>query len=130
MRLLVCGSRGWTSESIIRAAMTDAFAGTPNRDDRHMCVGDAQGADLIARRIAREFVSMLTVFFANWPYHSRAAGPIRNQAMLSVFEPQLCLAFTTNNDGSLTPGTADMVSRCRLAGVPVRVFTAAGEVKT
>ncbi len=58
---------------------------------------------------------------AQWHQYGRAAGPLRNQEMLTDAKPDLVLAFHRNLARSR--GTADMVRRARAAGVPVRVFT-------
>jgi hypothetical protein len=59
----------------------------------------------------------VAVFPADWETHGRAAGPIRNQAMLDEGKPYLVIAFW---DGK-SKGTLDMISRATRAGVPVKI---------
>ena len=55
------------------------------------------------------------VCHADWETHGRAAGPIRNEKMLT-WKPDLVVAFP----GGV--GTADLVRRAEAAGVPVQRF--------
>jgi hypothetical protein len=59
----------------------------------------------------------LKEFEADWKTHGRAAGPIRNQAMVDAGADYF-LAFNYN----VSRGTADCVDRCRKAGIPGRVY--------
>ncbi|MDO6967009.1 SLOG family protein [Rhizobium alvei] len=75
--------------------------------------GGASGADTLARAWAeRKMVSCLTEI-ADWSKYGKAAGPMRNQKMLDEYKPDLVVAFPGGR------GTADMVSRARVAGVEV-----------
>ena len=49
----------------------------------------------------------------------RGAGPIRNQAMLTLGKPEAVIAF--HRDLAHSKGTRDMVTRARKAGIPVWV---------
>lgn len=57
-------------------------------------------------------VSCLTEI-ADWSKYGKAAGPMRNQKMLDEYKPDLVVALPGGR------GTADMVSRARVAGVEV-----------
>jgi hypothetical protein len=78
--------------------------------------GDARGADRTAgtwamlRGVPRE------VFKARWAEEDGAAGPLRNQRMLDIGQPDLVVAFPGGS------GTADMVARARKAGIPLRII--------
>lgn len=50
---------------------------------------------------------------ADWDRYRKAAGPIRNQQMLTESQPHVIVAFKGGN------GTADMIRIGRKAGVPV-----------
>lgn len=75
--------------------------------------GGAGGADALARGWAFSRRQELVNIPADWKTFGKAAGPIRNQAMLVKWSPDLVVAFTGGR------GTADMVNRARAAGVPV-----------
>ena len=82
--------------------------------------GAARGADTLAKVAAIYLGIPWQSFPADWDAHGKKAGPIRNQQMLDE-KPDLVIAF--HPDTGCTPGTLDMISRARAAGVPVRVVT-------
>jgi len=55
--------------------------------------------------------------WANWGKHGKAAGPIRNQEMLDMWQPDLVVAFPGGD------GTKSMVELARKAGVEVKEIT-------
>lgn len=62
---------------------------------------------------------------ANWDMHHRAAGPIRNQAMLEVLLKTPCdhrLVKAFHDDLTNSRGTRDMVRRARKAGIRVQHY--------
>jgi hypothetical protein len=74
---------------------------------------DASGADSLAHEAARDQGRRCEVFHADWERHGKAAGPIRNQAMIDA-GADLVIAFPGGR------GTADLIRRARKAGIPVR----------
>ena len=132
--VLVCGGRdfgeppsarikrpagvNWRAERNLVHATLDAL----HRDTGiHALVhGAARGADACADEWARGQSDVLCWRYpADWKKHGKAAGPIRNAAMLyPLTEVQhedagLVVAFPGGR------GTADMVSRARRAGIRV-----------
>jgi hypothetical protein len=97
MRVLACGSRGWTDENIVRNALS-AFG--PGDVLIHGC---ARGADTLAGNIGRGYGMVVEEYPADWKNLGRRAGPIRNERMLREGKPDVGLAFDLG-----TPGTADM----------------------
>ena len=78
--------------------------------------GGARGADTLAKIWAnRRDIPGKTfeVTKEDWKTMGKAAGSIRNQAMLDQGHPDLVVAFPGGN------GTADMVRRARKAGIKV-----------
>lgn len=57
---------------------------------------------------------------ADWERYGKAAGPIRNQAMVAL-GADLVLAFPLPGARSLSRGTWDCVDRARIAGLRVEV---------
>ena len=115
MRVLVCGDRHWENYVAILRKLSEFPAGTV------VIEGEAKGADLLARRAAVELGFPVEPFPAEWSRYGRAAGPIRNEAMLTEGLPDRVLAFHANISES--KGTANMVALARKAGVPVEIFT-------
>jgi len=75
--------------------------------------GGATGADRMARKWALLNHVNLVIERADWTAHGKAAGPLRNQAIIDRHHPDLCIAMPGGR------GTADMVARCKAAGIPV-----------
>jgi hypothetical protein len=78
--------------------------------------GVERSADMLADRAARELGFTVEPHPADWKRHGKAAGPIRNLAMLDT-KPDLVLAF--QRDGSR--GTQHTIDEARKRGIPVEV---------
>lgn len=91
--------------------------------------GGAAGADLIADDYAKLLGIATAQFDANWTFHGRAAGPIRNYNQLkmamaiakSLEEQLVVLAF--HSDLKHSKGTKNMVEQARKQKVLVKVIT-------
>lgn len=120
MRVLVCGSRTmlWTyanlmlvAEALSAAAPTLIIeGGATGADAIGKACGKAVGIPVLSRPISALERKVL----------KKAAGRARNQRMLAD-KPDLVLAFHPTT--GCTPGTLDMITRARAAGVPVKVAT-------
>ena len=110
LRVLVCGGRNYTE----RARVYDLLS---RINDKHgiaiVIHGGASGADYFAD----EWAALLNIarhrFPAQWDKHGKAAGPIRNQAMLDKGRPDIVLAFPGGS------GTANMIEKATNAGIKV-----------
>lgn len=112
MKLLVCGGRDY-ADAVALCDRLDAIAN--EADLVVLIVGDANGADMMARKWAKLSRRVVAIhhYAADWRNHGPAAGPMRNQRMLDEGKPDLVVAFSGGR------GTADMVRRARAAGVKV-----------
>jgi len=108
VRVLVCGGRNFDDAGLLERVLNDL-----DERPRLIIEGGAQGADRWARSWARMRGIEVQTFEAQWARDGRAAGPIRNQAMLINGRPDLVVAFPGGR------GTADMVRRAKAAGVRV-----------
>src|SRR5690606_23679369 len=81
--------------------------------------GAASGADTLAELWAEKMALGRHRFPAQWDKYGKAAGPIRNQAMIDKGKPQFVIAFPGGR------GTADMIRRAREAGIDVAEIRAA-----
>lgn len=119
MRILVTGSRTISvrdQESISRVFDLLGYS-LPQ-----IVVGDCPtGVD----RLAREKFLEAEVHRADWDTHGRAAGPIRNQAMVDS-GADLCLAFPSSRRVRGRTGTGDCMRRAKEAGIPVLVMELEG----
>lgn len=120
MRVLVCGSRTFTDESIVTRVLHGFWDSTLT-----VIEGGAKGADALAAFWAQTRPDGVghEQYPADWATHGKAAGPRRNQLMLDEGKPDIVLAFV---DKPLveSKGTADMVRRARMAGVTTYVMEA------
>ena len=107
---LICGGRDFADAAMFDAAMSDLIQlrGCPAR----IIHGAYRGADTLADEWGKRMALDVIAVPADWKTLHRAAGPIRNQAMLDR-KPDMVVAFPGGT------GTADMVRRARGAGITV-----------
>lgn len=109
MRLLVCGGRDFADfPKLVYTLNMVAGPRTPI-----IIHGAARGADTLADQWAKNRGFDRLPFPADWDTYGDLAGPVRNTKMLNEAKPNFCVAFPGSR------GTADMVTKCRAAGVPV-----------
>jgi len=112
MTILVCGGRLFRPTAQSYSTLADHLL--PGTKLIH---GGATGADAFADEFAKGlgFVEVVPyrITRAEWAQLGPAAGPIRNQRMLTEGKPDLVIAFPGGR------GTADMVERAEAAGIPV-----------
>ena len=107
MRLLICGGREYTDYKKLCSCM-DQLPFKPSI----IIEGGARGADSLAKRWAIAHRTHYAEVPALWSAFGKRAGTLRNAAMLDLY-PGYCIALPGGT------GTADMVERCKAAGIPV-----------
>jgi len=117
MKILVTGSRYWTSPSIVRCALSEYEPGT-------LIHGDCRGLDRLAGTIAELMGWDIIKCPANWKRYGKAAGIIRNNKMLDL-NPDLVLAFHENLTES--KGTKHCIKEAKRRGIDVLLFTGESE---
>ena len=117
MRLLVTGSRDWWDwQYVWKTLDSQRKAAFESPNEFVLVVGDCPtGLDYWARRWANFNMASHEIFRADWITHGKAAGPIRNQAMVDSGADK-CLAFIL--PGKPCKGTRDCAKRARDAGIP------------
>lgn len=75
--------------------------------------GMAPGADSLAVLFAKGYNLKLHEYPADWKRYKGGAGPIRNQQMIDQGKPDRAIGFPGGS------GTADMLKRLKLEGIPV-----------
>lgn len=110
MKTLVCGGRDYADWRHLQATLEGLHA---DRPISLLIAGGATGADDLAARWAQFMKLPVCVFPANWKHEGRAAGPLRNRAMLAFGTPDLVVAFPGGR------GTEGMMKLAREAGVEV-----------
>lgn len=109
-RVLVCGGRNFGDITLMGATLNRLHA---ERNFTLVIHGGYRGADLLADAWAKLNRLEVAPYPAKWREQGPAAGPIRNQRMIYEGKPDLVVAFVGGN------GTADMVTKARLAGIEV-----------
>lgn len=121
MKILICGSRDLpVTEKDIRSSIHGAVM-FPYSLDLIICGDCPTGADKAALIFARNNFIDVSCHVAGWEKHGKAAGPIRNQAMIDM-EPDVVIAFW---DGQ-SRGTLDTIRRAAAAGIRVVIPEACG----
>ena len=75
--------------------------------------GGCSGADKLSAEWADGLDIPTRAYPAEWDKFGSAAGPLRNQEMIDYEKPDALVAFPGGR------GTADMVARAKVAGIPV-----------
>jgi hypothetical protein len=118
-RVIVTGSREWPDRAAVEHALGAAFKAF--RPIVVITGGCPTGADRMAEEWARRAGVEVEVWPADWRAHGRAAGPIRNAAMVAA-GARICLAFPL--PGGRSRGTEGCIALAEAAGIPVRRFEA------
>src|SRR5579859_301874 len=111
IRILVCGGREYADWKTMSDTLWSIHQDTRIGQIIH---GGSRGADAMAGRWAVMAGVPALGIEASWKTYGKAAGPMRNQKMLDEGKPDLVIAFPGG------PGTADMIRRAEVSGVPVR----------
>ena len=112
MRVIVCGSRGWTDREQIELRLSQL----PPAPSTVIVHGTARGPDSIAAQFAGLCGMTVEPHPADFDRLGKRAGPVRNEKM-ALLGADLCIAFW---DGE-SNGTKDMIDRCHVHGIPVEI---------
>lgn len=110
-RVLVTCSRSWTSWSTMRTALEKVYAEYP---DAVLVHGDCPKGDRDAAGMWRGLGGEVEAWPAQWAQQGRAAGFIRNTAMVES-APALVLCFLNGN----SKGASHCAQLAEDAGIPV-----------
>lgn len=113
MIVLVCGGREYEDARFVRSII-----GNLEREDI-VIHGGAPGADAHAASAARQIGIHTARVDALWGRHGKAAGPVRNAAMLRL-RPDKLIAFPGGR------GTENCVKQTEEAGIPVERVGSSG----
>lgn len=106
MRIVVTGGRDYKDKVYLFSVLDDL-------DISFMAMGDAKGADELAKEYAVVKNIPYRVFKADWDLYGKKAGPIRNEEMIKIIEPDLVVAFRGGK------GTEDCVRKAMELSIPV-----------
>jgi len=114
MVVLVCGDRNWSHYDTVLHTLRALPQITL------VIHGGARGADTLGGRAARELDVPYKIFTARWDLYGKAAGPRRNQEMLTFLQEKAregvpVTAFAFHQNLQTSRGTKDMIRRLELA---------------
>lgn len=111
-RILITGSRDFADWSWMLDVLT--YAKSKSAPDALLIHGDARGADTLAKMTWEGFGMPHKPFPADWNQYGKAAGHIRNKAMVD-FGADICLAFPIGE----SKGTRGCMKLAEKAGIRV-----------
>ncbi|SRR6266446_995301 len=114
MTILCCGDRHWKDKRKIKKTLELFLWASLEKIVVH---GGAPGADTLSGEAAEELGFAVREYKAKWKKYKKAAGPIRNQLMLTAEEPDVVIAFHGNLKKS--KGTRDLIQRAIKKGILV-----------
>jgi len=119
MNILVTGTRNPLVAKTVLIIMSAIDANVPMSRGHLLIHGDANGVDAFVAQQAEDWGWDICAHAADWTAYGKAAGPMRNQAMLNHHRDiDLVLAFPAPD----SRGTWDMVERAVKARIPVRIY--------
>ena len=116
-RIIVCGGVHFNDYEDFINKMDPLVASYENVT---LISGHAKGADTLAEKYASEKGIPIKVFPAEWTKYGKAAGPIRNRAMLDYAKEQNPVVVAFWNGESR--GTGNMIKQAKKAGVECYIF--------
>lgn len=120
MRILVTGDRKYTDGRLVEFVLVQLERELGLAPDEMTLIhGAASGADMIAANRATLMCWRVERYPAEWKRYGRAAGPIRNKAMLDS-GVDICIAF--HDDIHNSKGTRDMLTRCLQNGIKTALY--------
>jgi len=120
MKIAICGSRWVRDEEIVHTAMF-AMGDLIYEPVECWLTGGSSGVYLMAELAAKKQIDdpvPVKILPADWKTYGKAAGPIRNAAMIAQAD-----ALVAVWDGE-SPGTRDTILRACAKGIPVYIHPA------
>ena len=116
MKILVCGSRGYTDNKRVYEVLDTLRLMYPA--DLTIISGMARGPDRYAALYAAMNNIPLETYLPDWEQHGKRAGIIRNMRMLTEGKPQNVIAFW---DG-VSKGTQHMIHAAKRKNITVTII--------
>jgi hypothetical protein len=109
-KVLCCGGRNYHDYQLVSLALDNLRL---RLGDFAVIHGNATGADELSGLWGRSKGLPVIQVPANWHFYSKSAGTIRNGWILDLCAPTCAVAFPGGK------GTADMITKCKAAGLDV-----------
>lgn len=117
MKIIVSGSRYWSEKkhySVIFAVLKQYDQKTT------IITGGCRGVDALAEKAARKLGMTVVTYPAKWQQYGRAAGPIRNEQMITQERPDMVLLF--HDDIENSRGTKNMRNLAKKYGITAKLI--------
>lgn len=121
MRIVVAGSRTFTDMELMHTTLSPWLF----RSDVTIVHGGAKGADRMAALLALDSGTACEEFPADWGRYGKAAGMIRNKAMVDSGVDRVIVFYGPNpasGCGRRSAGTANTEDYARSKGIPVDAY--------
>ena len=120
-RIIICGGRHFNDYEALESSVTSALTEKGLASNEVEIVsGHCEGADTLGELYANKHDIACKVFPAEWTKYGKAAGPIRNRAMLDYAKEQTPVVAAFWNGESR--GTGNMIKQAKTAGVECHIF--------
>lgn len=120
-KIIICGGRNFDNYYYLTYAVDDVLSELGlDYDEVEIVSGNCSGADQLGERYADEHDIPCNIFPADWEKYGRAAGPIRNSAMLDYAkncEIPIVIAFVSPK----SKGTLDTVNKAKKQGFKIYI---------
>jgi len=135
MKLIIAGTRELEDKKCV-IELIDKVVKDYELDVTEVIEGECRGPDKFGREWAEKRGIKVTKYPAEWDYHGRQAGPIRNQKMSEVGD--MLLAFVLNGQVcgikdvvfEMHSGTFDMINKMKAKYKPIITVTMHVDKKT
>lgn len=114
MIVLICGSRDWNDFETMKKFIDTLPV------DTTIVEGDCKGADKIGGYLANKRGLKVIREPAKWTKFGEYSGPLRNNAMIHMYEPNLVVAF--HNDIQHSKGTKNMLAIAKLCKIQTQII--------
>ncbi len=119
MRVLFSGNRKFSDDKIVISMLERLAARAGSAAQVTVVHGGSGNLDWMVDVLARHMGMRVEIHRANWQKHGKAAGPIRNRAMVEL-GADLLVAYPLPGGR----GTQDCIERGVRAGIPTLVYNA------
>ena len=118
MKVCIFGCRHFNNPALIPAAIAAAHKEWGIEPLGEMVTGGCRGVDEMADEYAQENPKLYdrTVFYANWAWYGKGAGPKRNRRMALYVDRGIAIW-----DGK-SQGTRNMIQELKALGKPVFIY--------
>lgn len=116
-RIIIAGGRDFNNYDLLAKSMDILLEPRKrNRSPIEIVSGGARGVDQLGERYALNSKFLLTIMNADWDFHGKAAGHIRNRDM-AVYSTHLAAFW----DGK-SRGTKNMIDTAKKLGLKCKIF--------